>query len=256
MAGVSDSLISRLEQGELARLSVAAVRAIASQLGIRLDLVARWQGGDLDRLVSARHAALGERVAVWIGRQPGWSVVAEVSFAIYGERGVVDLLAWHEATGSLVVIELKTAIVDVDETLGTLDRKRRLAARIATERGWTARSVSVWLIVGDSRTNRRRLGAHRNLVHSSLPRDGRTLRPLFRDPASGAASGICFWPNSPGVGIGQGFSVQQRVSSPRDGAEPTKPRSASRPKQGARDSGPASEPADQAQLPPDASWSK
>lgn len=71
MAGVSDSLISRLEQGELARLSVAAVRAIASQLGIRLDLVARWQGGDLDRLVSARHAALGERVAVWIGRQPG-----------------------------------------------------------------------------------------------------------------------------------------------------------------------------------------
>jgi hypothetical protein len=82
-------------------------------------------------------------VAFWIGRQPGWSVVAEVSFAIYGERGVVDLLAWHEATDSLVVIELKTAIVDIDEILGTLDRKRRLAVRIAAERGWKARSVSV-----------------------------------------------------------------------------------------------------------------
>jgi transcriptional regulator with XRE-family HTH domain len=143
MAGVSDSLVSRLEHGDFGRLSVGAVRAIAAKVGIRLDLVARWQGGDLDRLVSARHAALGERVAFWIGRQPGWSVAAEVSFAIYGERGVVDLLAWHEATDSFVVIELTTAIVDIDEILGTLDRKRRLAVRIAAERGWKARSVSV-----------------------------------------------------------------------------------------------------------------
>ena len=79
MAGVSDSLVSRLEHGDFGRLSVGAVRAIAAKVGIRLDLVARWQGGDLDRLVSARHAALGERVAFWIGRQPGRSVVAEVS---------------------------------------------------------------------------------------------------------------------------------------------------------------------------------
>lgn len=111
-----------------------------------------------------------------------------------------------------------TAIVDIDEILGTLDRKRRLAVRIAAERGWKARSVSVWLIVGDSRTNRRRVGAHRNLFLSSLPRDGRTLRPLFHNPAAGAESGICFWPDSTGAGIGQGFSVRQRVSRRRDGA--------------------------------------
>jgi len=42
MAGVSDSLVSRLDHGEFAPLSVGAVRAIAARLGIRLDLVARW----------------------------------------------------------------------------------------------------------------------------------------------------------------------------------------------------------------------
>lgn len=235
MAGVSDSLVSRLEHGELARLSVGTLRAIAAKLGIRLDLEARWLGGDLDRLVNARHAALGERVALWIARQPGWSVVAEVSFAIYGERGVVDMLAWHEATGSLVVIELKTAIVDVNEILGTLDRKRRLAPRIAAERGWSARAVSVWLIVGDSRANRRRVAAHRSLFHASLPYDGRTLGPLFRRPANGPVSGICFWPDSTGAGIGRSFSAQQRVAAPRNGVESANPRSTTRTGQGSRD---------------------
>lgn len=32
----------------------------------------------------------------------------EVSFSIYGQRGVIDILAWHAATRSLLVIELKT----------------------------------------------------------------------------------------------------------------------------------------------------
>jgi len=55
------------------------------------------------------------------------------------------------------VIELKTAIADVNELLGTADRKRRLAAQVARERGWDPRTVSQWLIVADTRTNRRRL---------------------------------------------------------------------------------------------------
>ena len=44
--------------------------------------------------------------------------------------------------GSLVVIELKTAIVDAGELIGTLDRKRRLEARISESRARAARSVS------------------------------------------------------------------------------------------------------------------
>ena len=210
-AGVSASLVSRLEHGDVDRASLRALRGVAAKLGVSLELVPRSAGGEFDRVVSARHAALGERVAAWIARQPGWLAVAEVSFSIYGERGIVDLLAWHESTGSLVAIELKTAIVDVDELIGTLDQKRRLGARIAAGRGWAARSVYAWLIVGDSRTNRRRVAEHRNLLTSGLPRDGRSLAPLFLHPERGAQSGIAFWSNVPGMGVGRDVAARQRV---------------------------------------------
>jgi transcriptional regulator with XRE-family HTH domain len=210
-AGVSASLVSRLEHGCVDRMSLRALRGVAAKLGVSLEIVPRSAGGELDRIVNARHAALGELVAAWIARQPGWIVAAEVSFAIYGERGIIDLLAWHEFTSSVVVIELKTAIVDVDELIGTLDRKRRLAARIAVARGWAARSVSAWLIIGDSRTNRRRVADHRTLLMSALPRDGRSLAPLFFHQDRGPESGIAFWSNLPGVKVGHPVVALQRV---------------------------------------------
>jgi hypothetical protein len=152
-------------------------------------------------------------------------VAAEVSFAIYGERGIIDLLAWHESTSSLAVIELKTAIVDVDELIGTLDRKRRLAAQIAASRGWAAGSVSAWLIVGDSSTNRRRVADHRTLLTSALPRDGRSLAPLFLHPERGPGSGIAFWSNLPGVKVGHPVVALERVVKRRPTATEQQPRS-------------------------------
>jgi hypothetical protein len=87
--------------------------------------------------------------------------VPELTFSIYGERGSVDLVAWHPARRALLVIELKTAIVDVNELLMTFDRKRRLAPRIAREREWDPNVVGAWLIVMEGMTNRRRVAAHR-----------------------------------------------------------------------------------------------
>jgi transcriptional regulator with XRE-family HTH domain len=210
-AGVSTSVVSRLEHGDMDRVSLPALRGVAAKLGVSLEFLPRSSGGELERVVSARHAALGERVASWIARQPGWTAAGEISFSIYGERGIVDLLAWHAATGSVVVIELKTAIVDVDELIGTLDRKRRLAVRIAADRGWTARSVCAWLIVGVSRTNRRRVAEHRTLLSLGLPRDGRSLAPLFLHPERGLESGIALWPNLPVPGVTREVAARQRV---------------------------------------------
>jgi hypothetical protein len=48
----------------------------------------------------------------------------------------------------LLVVEVKTAIVDVAELLGTLDGKRRLAVRVARERGWQPTATSSWLGMG------------------------------------------------------------------------------------------------------------
>lgn len=177
-AGISQPTVSRVERGHLASLSIASVRRLAAVLDVRVDLVPRWRGGDLDRMLNARHSRLHELVARRFAQVPGWNAAPEVSFAIRGERGIVDLLAHHATRDMLLVIELKTEIVDVNELLGTLDRKRRLAVLIATERGWRvgpATSVSVWLVVADSQMNRRRVLAHRTVLRSALPTDGRTM---------------------------------------------------------------------------------
>ena len=126
---MSDATVSRIERGHLSSMSLAVMRRVAAALDIRLELLPRSRAADLDRLVGARHAALGEAVLGRLATLPGWTARPEVSFGIYGERGVVDILAWHAERRALLVIELKTEIVDVGELLGTLDRKRRLGPR-------------------------------------------------------------------------------------------------------------------------------
>jgi hypothetical protein len=64
----------------------------------------------------------------------------------------------------VLIVELKTEIADVQDTLGVLDMKRRHARKIAAERGSHAETVSVWLVVAGTRTNRRRVAEHRMLL--------------------------------------------------------------------------------------------
>lgn len=182
-AGVSRPTISRIELGHVESLSVGTVRAVAAVLDVRLDLVSRWRGGDLDRLLSARHSAMHEAVARMFAGLPGWTSVAEVSFAVYGERGVVDVLAWHAATRTLLVIELKTELVDVQEVLGTLDRKRRLATTIGRERGWVPAQTGAWLLLAESTMNRNHVRAHGAVLRSALPGTGLEVRRWLARPA-------------------------------------------------------------------------
>jgi hypothetical protein len=112
---------------------------------------------------------------------PAWTR-ARGPFAIYAERGVIDILAWHPGRRALLVIELKTDLADMNELLGTLDRKRRLAVQVAAGRGWDPVTISAWLIISESRTSRRRVAAHEAMLKSALPDDRRTIRRWVRDP--------------------------------------------------------------------------
>jgi hypothetical protein len=191
---VSQSIVSRIERGHLGSMPFDTVRRVAAALDIRVDVVGRWRGGDLDRLLNARHSALSDSVIRTL-RQPGWVVAPEVSFSIFGERGVVDVLAWHSERGILLVIELKTEIVDLNELIGTFDRKVRLAARIARDHGWALASgtaISAWVIVSDSRTNRRRVQVHAAMLRAAYPIDGRGVRRWLARPL-GSIRCLSFW---------------------------------------------------------------
>ena len=190
-AKVSRGTTSRIERGHFGQVSLDTLRRVAAALDIRLDLQPRWSGGDLERLVGARHSALHETVArTFQQRWPAWTIAPEVSFSIWGERGVIDFLAWHPERHALLVGELKTEVVDVNELIGTLDRKRRLAADVARERGWEPRSVSSWLIVSGSRTNRRRVAAHETMLRAAYPADGPQIRTWLREPNGSIAASI------------------------------------------------------------------
>ena len=197
-ARVSQSTISRLERGHYGTLSLDTIRRIAATLDIRADIVARWRAGDLDRLVSARHSALHEAVAAsFVSRGTGWILAPEVSFSIYGERGVIDMLAWHEGRKALLVIEPKTDISDVNELLGTFDRKVRLAAQVVEARGWDPVTVSGWVIVAPGRTNRERIRAHGAVLRAAFPTDGRGIGKWLGRPI-GRISALSIWRTSHG----------------------------------------------------------
>ena len=208
VAGVSQAMVSRMERGHLRHLSLGVLLGVAEALEIRLDVVPRWRGGDLDRMLNAGHAALHERVARLFTGMP-WLLAPETTFAIYGERGVIDILAFHPSTGALLVIELKTAVVDVQQLLTAVDRYRRLGARIARDRGWEPRSVSTWVALRDSTTNRRRVAEHAEVLKHAFPHDGRSVRRWLRTPTGTLAALSFLADDAPRAGAASSSGVRR-----------------------------------------------
>ena len=189
-AGVPRAVVARVERGNLARVRVEQLLAVATALGADIDIVLRWGGSELDRLLNAGHSAMHEAV-VGMLTTAGWQVVPERSFSIWGERGVIDILAWHAATRSLLVVELKTEIVEVQRLIGTVDRYRRLAPQIARELRWEPVTVGTWVAVAESPTNRRRLSEHASVLRAAFPSDGRTVPGWLQRP-SGSLLALSF----------------------------------------------------------------
>jgi transcriptional regulator with XRE-family HTH domain len=193
-ARVSRGVVSLIERGHLDRVSIPAFRRVSAALEIRAEMSLSLPHGEIDRLLTAGHASLHESLARHLTGLPGWVHAPEVSFAVYGERGIIDILAFHPGTGSLLVIELKTELVSLEDLLGTMDIRMRHAAKIARERGWHARTVSAWVVLAERATNHRRVRSHRHALRAAFPSDGRAMRRWLRRP-SGSIRALSFWAN-------------------------------------------------------------
>jgi hypothetical protein len=191
---VSRESISRIERGGAGQVPLTSLRRVAEALGVRMDVVLGWQGGEIDRVINSGHALMHEAAADLMAAHPGWITAPEVSFSIYGERGVIDILAWHAASRSLLIIELKTALVDPQDLVATMDRRVRLGNQICRERGWIPATVSAWVLVADTRTNHRRLIDHGRLLRGAFPADGHAIRSWLQRP-SGRIGALSFLPN-------------------------------------------------------------
>lgn len=207
-------MVARIERGALASIPLGKVRRLAETLGARFDTIVRWQGADLGRLLDARHAAMHETMAGLLGGLDGWQFEPEVSFSIYGERGIIDILAWHPGRRMLLVIELKTEVVEVSGLLGAMDQRRRLGREIAARFGWQPVAVSTWVVIADSRTNRRAVSAHSKVLRAKMPIDGRGIGRWLKDPAS-RIDALSFLPYRHGVTVRRPLAPTKRVTAPR-----------------------------------------
>jgi len=190
-ASVSRSTVARIESGQIERIAFGTLRAVGAAVGTDVDILARWHGEALDRLLDEAHAGVLD-TAVELFRAAGWTVAVEATFAIRGERGSIDLFAWHEPTGLVAVDEIKSVMPDASSTIIGLDRKTRLAPIIARERGWTCRGVARFLVIGEGRTARRRVEGHKSMFGAAFPVRGRAAEAWIRAPTMPPISGLLF----------------------------------------------------------------
>ncbi|MHB8891881.1 MAG: helix-turn-helix domain-containing protein [Candidatus Limnocylindrales bacterium] len=213
-AGISQDVVSLAELGRIEEVSVRALRRHARALGAELRLELWFRAAELDRLMDEGHAALVGAVASRLVSL-GWEVRPEVSFAVYAERGSIDIVAWHAASRTLLVIEVKTEIVSLEETLRRHDAKARLAPGVVAERfGWRPVRVSRLLVLPEGTTPRRQVRRHDDVLRTAYPLRGPAMGAWLREP-SGSIAGLAFVPLTKDGRTTARATSRRRVARPK-----------------------------------------
>ena len=208
-ARISQSLVAHIERGGAGRVRLDTLERVIAALDARLFLRVDWHGEAADRLLDADHAAIVEQV-LEILRAFGWEALPEATFAIGGERGSVDILAWHAPTRTLLIIEVKSVVPDVQGMLLALDRKIRNGPAIASSRGWQASRIAYVLVIGEDRTARRRVASHAKTFATRFPNGAVEARRFIARPGSAPTlRGIWFLSRRTHV------TTRHRVARPR-----------------------------------------
>ena len=200
-AGVSRSTVSRIENGLLSGLTVGAARAVAEVVAIQLPFAPRsLRSASIERQIDWRHAALVEATLKRLN-QLGWESIVEYSFNDYGDRGSVDILAWRPEVRALLIVEAKSDLRNVQETLHAPDIKARVVPRlVGADRGWRAEVVGVVMVVADLRVERQRIDRHRSTFDAALPARTVEVRRWLERPA-GPLRGLAFVQISQPMGV-------------------------------------------------------
>jgi transcriptional regulator with XRE-family HTH domain len=215
-AGVSQQTVSDIERGRAAAVSLPRLGRVAAALDADLDLVVRWRGGALDRLLDERHAALCAAAAARLSTL-GCEVIVEGSYSYFGERGSVDVLGWDSRRAALIVVEVKTELTSIEATLRKHDEKIRLGPLIARDRfGQSARIVIGLLVVSDDSTSRRRVERHAALLGATYPLRGRAAWAIAAS-GRGSARGLVFLSPTTRGGVRGGPVTRVRRHGPLPG---------------------------------------
>ncbi|HET7494299.1 MAG TPA: helix-turn-helix transcriptional regulator [Candidatus Limnocylindrales bacterium] len=188
-AGLSQAAYSRAERGQISGMTLDTLERIVDALGGRLAIDIRYRGGLGDRLIDAAHAALVDYV-VGILRRRGWLAELEYSFNVFGDRGSVDILAWHAATRTLLIVEVKSRFTDLQAMLLALARKLRVVPdAVRRDRSWDPDRVGRIVVAYGTAENRTVVQRHAAMFDTALPARAIEIRRWLRSPTT-AISGV------------------------------------------------------------------
>ena len=180
-ARVSQATVSIIECGAFERAALRLVRRVAAALGISLNLAPRWRGAEMAKLLDEKHALMVREVVRRLVAL-GWQVLPEHSFNVWGEQGSIDILAWHPATRALLNVEVKTRLVDLQDLLSKMDRKRRLAPTLARELGWRPLVIGSVLVLPEETWARNAVDRFGPVFSAALPARTAAIRHWLRSP--------------------------------------------------------------------------
>jgi transcriptional regulator with XRE-family HTH domain len=183
-ARVTQTAISRLERGLPSGLDLDAVQGISTALGgvMRLTFEAPFLA-DRARQRDRVHARCVAYVASRLGRL-GWLVETEVEIDGQNGPGWIDVLAFHAASGALLVIEIKTEIHDFGRVQRTLAWYERRAWAVARDRGWVVRRSQGALLLLATDAVDARLRENRHVADEAFPGRADGLAALTNDPSA------------------------------------------------------------------------
>jgi hypothetical protein len=115
----------------------------------------------------------------------GWRVAREVR--IDGGRyiGWIDLLAFHEPTGILLVIEIKTRLDDIGAIERSMDWHVDRARAAAVRSGWQPATVVPWLLALASDEVEDSIRRNRAIWDAAFPMRAIAMGSLARAPRGG-----------------------------------------------------------------------
>jgi transcriptional regulator with XRE-family HTH domain len=209
ISGVSREMVSRVERGAVDGITTRALNRVARALDATLAVELRWRGADLDALIDRVHASVQDEAAARLARL-GWDGRAEVAFNQYGDRGSCDLVAWHGRSRTLLIVEVKSRIGNLQELLRRLDVKVRLGGHIAGQLGYPRpRAVVRALVIAEGHAARTIVRRHPALFAPFQLRGRAAFRWLLAPSAGAAQTGLLWFEQLPNSRDGVTNSVER-----------------------------------------------
>jgi DNA-binding XRE family transcriptional regulator len=189
-AAVSRQMIAELEDGS-ANPTLDTVISVLDGLGLELEVIVRGPvmiGGP--RTGDAAHAICSGYVQRRL-EAAGWKTAREVRIDDGRYVGWIDLLAFHEPTGVLLVIEIKTRIDDLGSIERAMDCYTRAAMKAARRQGWQPIRIGSWLVALGTDEVEARIHDDRRAFDAAFPARATEMTALLADPSSlGRARGL------------------------------------------------------------------